>query len=208
MNVKEFFSKKLSLLAEAFPHITIKYEYNDLVKAHIVELSPLIEYYNNSNLDNAWAALTKTFWNRFPAEGICFISTDSTLRIENPELAFNQESYYILSQKIEYFHNLQTMIVKEFIREKLAQIAEAFPQVTIKYNFNDLIGTHIVELSPEQEYYNNTQLDDAWLNLVPIFWDKFPAEDITFISTDSTLRIENPEFAFNQESNLLVAAPD
>lgn len=100
------------------------------------------------------------------------------------------------------------MTVKEFLREKLLLLAEAFPHITIKYNYDELAESHIVELSPVQEYYNNPNLNDAWLTLVPIFWDQFPTEDITFISTDSTLRIEKPEFAFNQESNLLIAAQE
>lgn len=100
------------------------------------------------------------------------------------------------------------MTAKEFLREKLAHFAETFPHITIKYNYDELAEAHIIELSPITEYYNNPKLDDTWITLIKNFWGQFPAEHICFISSDSTLRVENPEFAFNLESNLLIAATD
>jgi hypothetical protein len=101
------------------------------------------------------------------------------------------------------------MLAKDFIYEKLDALARAFPHIAIKYKYNHLAETHIVELSPVEYYYGDTTLDEAWLNIVKEFLVKFPSEDISFISSDSILKIEKPEFSFNthERLNLHIAYP-
>jgi hypothetical protein len=91
------------------------------------------------------------------------------------------------------------MLAKEFIFEKLTSLAKAFPYVVIKYEYNKLAKTHIVELSPIAYYYNDPSLDDAWINISKEFIEQYPSEDISFISVDSSLRINQPEYSFNNE---------
>ena len=67
--------------------------------------------------------------------------------------------------------------------------------------------THIVELSPEDEYYTNYKLESAWLEIVSKFMEAFPAEDISFISTDSILKISKPIFSFNLPGHLYLKIP-
>lgn len=85
----------------------------------------------------------------------------------------------------------------DFLYKSLEHIALAFPRVHIKYSFNGIINTHVVELLPIEEYQNNTALDNAWIPLSFKFRETFPSEEITFISSDSTLAIQNPIFEFN-----------
>ena len=89
------------------------------------------------------------------------------------------------------------MLAKEFIYERLQFLSRDFPSVQIKYRFNEWAKTHIVELTPVESYYMNTALESAWIDLVKDFMEKYPADDISFVSTDSMLRIEEPEFSFN-----------
>lgn len=94
------------------------------------------------------------------------------------------------------------MLAKEFIFEKLTTLAQQFPGVTIKYDFDSMIKTHIVELSPISEYYNNDLLTDNWIEIAKEFLEKFPTEDISFISTDSILKVTNPEFTLNTSQSI------
>ncbi|MBL7767738.1 MAG: hypothetical protein JNK20_02145 [Flavipsychrobacter sp.] len=86
---------------------------------------------------------------------------------------------------------------QEFILDKLAKMALHFPQVHIKYDFNKLIQTHIIELSPVEEFENNKKLDEEWIPFSFEFMQKFPGADIAFISPESSLRIINPTEEFN-----------
>jgi len=85
----------------------------------------------------------------------------------------------------------------EFIREHLELLADAFKTITIRYAFNDAINTHVVELTPEKEYYNSDALDKCWIPISLEFNKLFEGEDITFISADSPLKIANPVFEWN-----------
>jgi hypothetical protein len=89
------------------------------------------------------------------------------------------------------------MLAREFLYERLESLSRDFPAVQIKYKFNKWAKTHIVELTPVESYYTDTALENAWMNLVGTFTDNFPAGDISFISSDSILSINHPEFSFN-----------
>jgi len=90
----------------------------------------------------------------------------------------------------------------EFIKEKLGLLANAFKTITIRYAYNDAISTHIVELTPEEEYYNNTALDKCWIPISLEFKTLFENEDITFISSDSILKISDPAFEWNTNGKI------
>src|SRR5690349_8794749 len=85
----------------------------------------------------------------------------------------------------------------DFIQSRLENIAKAFPQVHIKYAFNNVILTHIIELLPLSEYQYNSALDDAWIPLSFEFKRSFPDEEIAFVSSDSILSIHTAAFEFN-----------
>jgi len=85
----------------------------------------------------------------------------------------------------------------EFIKEKLQLLADTFTTVTVRYAYDNAISTHIVELTPEEEYYNNTALDKFWIPISLDFKRLFENEDITFISSDSILKISDPVFEWN-----------
>jgi hypothetical protein len=91
------------------------------------------------------------------------------------------------------------MLAQEFLYSNLQALASSFPNVEIKYKYNDYAETHIVELTPQSEYDGNQALEDAWIKIVHDFWKEFPSEDISFLSSDSTLRITDPTFTLNQK---------
>lgn len=95
------------------------------------------------------------------------------------------------------------MSPENYIYEKLSTLADSFPNVKIRYAYNSKIETHIVELTPEREYYFNEKLDDAWIPISMEFKMLFEYEDISFVSSDSILKIEVPEKEWNSEVGAL-----
>lgn len=85
----------------------------------------------------------------------------------------------------------------EFLKIELEKISKLFPSIYIKYGFNKLITTHIVELLPLSEYLKNQSLAEAWMPLSFEFREQFPLEEIAFVSSDSTLCLENSVLEFN-----------
>ncbi len=89
------------------------------------------------------------------------------------------------------------MLAQEFLKSQLSNLATQFTEVQIRYAYNKLIETHVVEITPEYEYYNNSSLDDAWINISLEFMEKFQDENISFISSDSSLAIVQADFEWN-----------
>ena len=95
------------------------------------------------------------------------------------------------------------MSPENYINNKLSALADSFPNVKIRYAYNLKIETHIVELSPESEYYFNQKLDDAWIPISMEFKLLFEFENISCISSDSSLKIATPEKEWNSEVGIL-----
>lgn len=87
----------------------------------------------------------------------------------------------------------------EYLKGKLTELAINFPLITVKYAYDKLINYHVIELTPIEEFYNNEKLDDFWIPVSIEFSDLFPDEYVTFISNDSSLKIEKPELIFNDK---------
>ncbi len=94
------------------------------------------------------------------------------------------------------------MEVKKYIISKLEELAKDFPAIQIVYAYNQYAETHIVQLTPQNEYYNNDALDNAWIEIVKDFQHSFPFENISFVSDDSDLISVAPEFEYNSVNDL------
>ncbi len=89
------------------------------------------------------------------------------------------------------------MTVKEFLKDELTLLSNAFNHVIVKYEYNHLAETHIVELTPQNEYYHNNKLDIFWIDIADRFMNLFPAENLSFVSSDSIVKVTSPELEFN-----------
>jgi hypothetical protein len=89
------------------------------------------------------------------------------------------------------------MEARDYLRKELKLIAEKFPNVNIRYGYDNIIDTHIIELLPLIEYNTNDELDKAWIPLSISFLDNYMDEEIAFVSSDSSLSIKNVLFEFN-----------
>lgn len=89
MTSVEFLKNELQNVADRFPTVHIKYGYNQIIEAHIVELLPLVEYNTNSELDKAWIPISLKFNETFRDEEVVFISSDSSLSLNTVIFEFN-----------------------------------------------------------------------------------------------------------------------
>jgi hypothetical protein len=89
------------------------------------------------------------------------------------------------------------MLPKEFLEKELQELSISFPQVHIRYGYDEMIETHIVELLPLSEYNFNKDLDKAWIPISIKFMETYKDEEIAFISSDSTLHLEKWLLEFN-----------
>lgn len=88
MKSKTFLKEKLKKLSLSFPFISFKYEYNSYSNTHIIEVLPYKEYENNEKYLDEEAELTYEFDNAFFPESVMFVSENSLIRVNNPELVF------------------------------------------------------------------------------------------------------------------------
>lgn len=83
---------------------------------------------------------------------------------------------------------------KHFLYEELNAFIIQFPQTRVRYEYDQNALVHVVEVLPREFY----QLDSdyiEWENAVSYqFIDKFPTENICFISDDALVGIETAEF--------------
>lgn len=104
---------QLKTLHYKFPNSNMRYEFRENTKTHLIEVTPL-EFYNNESYMNAELELEELFLKEF-SEEIIFISSDSLTKIIQPnfeifrvkevifELNFNSE--YNLNSFQELFQN-------------------------------------------------------------------------------------------------------
>lgn len=86
MNTKEqeYIIKELNSLFKKFSTVKIRYEFNEGVNTHLIEITPL-EVYNSKEFILEEIKITENFENTFGYnQNILFISVESLIKIENP----------------------------------------------------------------------------------------------------------------------------
>jgi hypothetical protein len=89
---------------------------------------------------------------------------------------------------------------KKYIDDKLHELVEKFPEVTLQYEFDELNETHIVEVLPQSVYDKNNLYKEAEGDLTFEFDQMFFPEEIMFVSEDSLTRVKKPQKTFKAES--------
>jgi hypothetical protein len=109
MESKKFLLNKLRELHNAFPHISIKYKYDEYSEKHIVDIMPLTEYENNAYIEYE-ADLSHEFDNKFFPQSVMFISADSLTKLTNPEFMIESvittgdenSAYYVFNNHSDF----------------------------------------------------------------------------------------------------------
>lgn len=79
---------------------------------------------------------------------------------------------------------------KEFVLSRLRSIVEEFPLVQFKYEYDDVMRCHKIEVSPLHFHKNSGELKDKIFDIVDEIYDNDLDEIITFFSEESLIKIE------------------
>ena len=86
------------------------------------------------------------------------------------------------------------MTAKEYILRELENLVESFPQVRVRYECDQRIDVHFVEVIPNDVY----RLNDAYIEwedeMTTKFIESFPTQNICFISDDALVGIRDTEY--------------
>jgi len=182
MPAKEHIRTFLEQLASDFPNITVKYRFDRDIWAHLVELTPLIDYYSNSDLDDAWIPFSKDFDIRYRGEGLVFVTTDSDLAFSDAEAEFilngtaiDHETWFtndVLEFENEFYSTfLSDAFEAEFTTHFDGKVdaniflspAEAFGEIALYAQaanislYSPLITQGVIILNEPQDLYTHTQ---------------------------------------------------
>ena len=86
---------------------------------------------------------------------------------------------------------------KNFIKTRLNEIRNIFPELSFKYKFNPNTSTHIVDVRPLDCFKENPDYIKYEADFGFEFNNLFYPETVLFVSEDSLTQISNPEFVFN-----------
>jgi len=91
------------------------------------------------------------------------------------------------------------MSPKEFIKARLNELRNIFPELSFKYKFNSSTSTHIVDVRPLDCFKKNPDYIKYEADFGYEFDNIYYPETILFVSEDSLTQISNPEFVFNAD---------
>jgi len=94
---------------------------------------------------------------------------------------------------------------KIYIKNKLNEISEIFPELIFRYQFDKNSLTHIIEVKPLESYQSNEAYVQCEADFMFDFENEFFPETILFVSEDSLTQITEPEFTIRKE--IFVSAP-
>lgn len=82
----------------------------------------------------------------------------------------------------------------EFIKYKLQSLNNICPYLNIKYEYRVYTDTHIIDIRPQYFFEVDKLYILQQLEIESEFEEKYPYDNIMFISEDSLTRIDNPIF--------------
>ena len=85
---------------------------------------------------------------------------------------------------------------REYILDQLKELHIRVEGIKIRYEFNDDLNTHLVEVLPLSLYEDNQEYILAEMEFEEEFRTEFPEEEILFVSADSLNQVENASFSF------------
>jgi hypothetical protein len=86
---------------------------------------------------------------------------------------------------------------KDFIKTRLNESRNIFPELSFRYKFNPNTSTHIVDVRPLDCYKTNDDYIKYEAEFSFEFDNLFYPESILFVSEDSLTQVNNPDLVFN-----------
>lgn len=127
MTPREFITKELDIFIEQFPQVRVRYEFHELSNAHFIEVVPN-EVYNLDKDYISWELdMDDKFSELYPYEGICFISDDALVGIENAVYAKVGSDYMQLptAQQESITLDVVTLMARQSV---ISEISIAFTE--------------------------------------------------------------------------------
>lgn len=86
---------------------------------------------------------------------------------------------------------------KIYIKDGLKKLVKRYPQLTFFYQFDEIENLHMVQVEPKDEFKSNRAYQNDEADLTFDFDNSFFPESIVFISNDSLICVDSPEFILN-----------
>ncbi|OAV73360.1 hypothetical protein Barb6_00328 [Bacteroidales bacterium Barb6] len=83
---------------------------------------------------------------------------------------------------------------KDYIFNELSVFINKFDNVRVRYGYDEKAITHIVEIVPNDVYHLNEEYISWESEMFDKFIERYPMQNICFISDDALVGIENPEY--------------
>ncbi len=85
----------------------------------------------------------------------------------------------------------------EFIKYRLNEIRNLFPELIFRYKFNESNFTHLIEVQPVECFENNMDYIKVEANLCLEFDKLYYPESLLFLSDNSLSKIEEHDYIFS-----------
>ena len=79
-----------------------------------------------------------------------------------------------------------------FLKEKLTELYSSHPYLEIRYEYKNIINSHIVEVKPIHCFNSDRQYILKQIEIENAFESEFYSEDIVFVTGDSLVTVKNP----------------
>lgn len=90
MSAKEFVISRLRNIFNTVGTININYEYDEIGDTHLIEITPLSEFNDNSDYIELERELLYDFNSKYFPSTILFVSDESLNRVTNPEFSLKR----------------------------------------------------------------------------------------------------------------------
>ncbi len=82
----------------------------------------------------------------------------------------------------------------DFIINQLKNLISLYPQLSVKYEYDEVGSCHYVEVLPAEDYYSNTSYIEFERQLEKNFCNYFTGEVVCFLTEGDLFKISNVDF--------------
>jgi len=87
------------------------------------------------------------------------------------------------------------MISKDWIILKIKELVIAIPELKVRYENHTASNTHFIEVVPSSAFNNNDEFERLEEEITFEFIDKYPNQNICFLSENSIVGIETSDYS-------------
>ncbi len=91
------------------------------------------------------------------------------------------------------------MKVKDYIISRINDLVSTFPFFKVSYQIDDYSNSNYIKVTPREYFDNNLEYQKFETELIIDFIDKYPLDEIVFITDDSLIDINNSIYEIEGE---------